>query len=151
MDKSEIARTLMGSFKRLHHTLFKNLFLGMATDMKPSPLFLMFRLQKAARDGKPGLRVSDIAASMGISVPGITQIVTGLEKEGLVQRDMDPSDRRAVLVSATEEGRKMMGPAYGRLENQFIGLIEHLGEKDSKKLMQLLNTLENYFEEKKQD
>ncbi|MDX3225634.1 MarR family winged helix-turn-helix transcriptional regulator [Streptomyces sp. ME19-01-6] len=42
-----------------------------------------------------------------VTQPAITQLVTRLERDGLVERRPDPSDGRAVLVHITEAGRQI--------------------------------------------
>lgn len=51
------------------------------------------------------LRMSKLAGWMAVDKSTMTTEIRRLEKAGLVSRQSDPSDRRAVLVSATEEGR----------------------------------------------
>jgi DNA-binding MarR family transcriptional regulator len=53
------------------------------------------------------MRLTDLTATEQISQPGITQLVTRLERDGLVERHPDPSDGRAVLVHITEAGRQI--------------------------------------------
>ena len=50
-------------------------------------------------------RLCDLYAPEGVTQPGMTQLVTRLEKDGLAQRNSDPADRRVVLVSITGAGR----------------------------------------------
>ncbi|WP_085067095.1 MarR family winged helix-turn-helix transcriptional regulator [Catenuloplanes japonicus] len=49
-------------------------------------------------------RLTELAICEGVSQPGMTQLVTRLEREGLARRTPDASDRRVVLVEATPEG-----------------------------------------------
>jgi DNA-binding MarR family transcriptional regulator len=49
-------------------------------------------------------RLTELAASEQVSQPAITQIVTKLEQDGLVERRPDPSDGRAILVHVTAKG-----------------------------------------------
>ena len=51
-----------------------------------------------------GSRITDLAASAGMSTPSMGQLVDELEKDGLVVRLPDPTDRRAKLVSLTPLG-----------------------------------------------
>jgi len=51
------------------------------------------------------LRMSKLASWMAVDKSTITTEIRRLEKAGLVTRRPDPSDRRAVLVTATDEGR----------------------------------------------
>ncbi|MEU2929478.1 MarR family transcriptional regulator [Streptomyces sp. NPDC007251] len=52
-------------------------------------------------------RLTDLAKTEQISQPGLTQLVTRLERDGLVERRPDPADGRAVLVHITDSGRKI--------------------------------------------
>jgi DNA-binding MarR family transcriptional regulator len=47
----------------------------------------------------------ELAESAGISAPTATRMVDGLLQRGLVTRIDDPVDRRAVVISLTEDGR----------------------------------------------
>ncbi|MDQ2951586.1 MAG: MarR family transcriptional regulator, partial [Chloroflexota bacterium] len=51
-------------------------------------------------------RAGQLAQQSKISPSTITEIVEGLETDGLVRRESDPSDRRAVRVALTAEGRR---------------------------------------------
>ena len=55
------------------------------------------------RDGGPQ-RITALAASEAVAQPTMTTLVGRLERDGLVTRDPDPGDARAVLVSLTPEG-----------------------------------------------
>ncbi|WP_369217341.1 MarR family winged helix-turn-helix transcriptional regulator, partial [Streptomyces flavofungini] len=61
-------------------------------------------LDALACDGAPK-RLTELIASEQLSQPGLTQLVQRLERDGLVVRESDPRDGRAVLVRLTEEGR----------------------------------------------
>ncbi|MGQ4420207.1 MarR family transcriptional regulator [Streptomyces sp. SAS_269] len=52
-------------------------------------------------------RLTELAKTEQISQPGLTQLVTRLERDGLVERRPDPTDGRAVLVHMTDSGRKI--------------------------------------------
>ncbi|MFH8407579.1 MarR family winged helix-turn-helix transcriptional regulator [Streptomyces sp. NPDC018019] len=53
------------------------------------------------------VRLTELTRAAPVSQPGITQLVTRLERDGLVERRPDPSDGRAVLVHITEAGRRV--------------------------------------------
>jgi DNA-binding MarR family transcriptional regulator len=69
--------------------------------------------------------MSTIAASHGISKQQMTPIVEGLEKQGLVQRRVNPKNRREVLVSATQKGESL----FRSLKKEAIGMW--MGKLDS--------------------
>ena len=51
------------------------------------------------------LTLGQLAAAEQVKPPTMTRIVTGLEKEGLVQRLGDVNDRRLTQIQATVKGR----------------------------------------------
>lgn len=55
--------------------------------------------------GEAGLRVKAIAGHLGVTQPTATDSVAALERKGLVSKQADASDARAVAVRATQAGR----------------------------------------------
>ncbi len=53
-------------------------------------------------------RLTDLANSEGGSQPGMTQLVTRLERDGLVCRTASSDNRRGVLVEVTDTGGELM-------------------------------------------
>lgn len=54
-----------------------------------------------------GIRVGEIAMSIGSAVPTTSRLVRRLETRGLVGAERDPSDRRATVVRLTPAGYRM--------------------------------------------
>lgn len=76
------------------------------------------------------LRVSRVAANLGIRVPSATEQIIKLEQAGLVSRRPDPTDSRAVLVQLTDKGRTAWEDAGRRRNQRVAALLEHLDEGD---------------------
>jgi DNA-binding MarR family transcriptional regulator len=58
----------------------------------------------ATLDRKGPRRITDLAASEGVTQPSVTALVTSLERAGFVERRSDPADRRVVMVTITDAG-----------------------------------------------
>lgn len=58
-------------------------------------------------------RMTDIARRELVSLPAASRMVASLEDLGLVERQPDPTDGRAVLISASPAGRAQMDVARG--------------------------------------
>jgi DNA-binding MarR family transcriptional regulator len=58
--------------------------------------------------GKSSLRVTDLAARLGIDPPAVTRKAQQLERLGLVSRTRDTGDARASLLQLTPAGRKVL-------------------------------------------
>jgi DNA-binding MarR family transcriptional regulator len=50
------------------------------------------------------VRMGDLSCALGVTARNITTIVDALEREGLLVRKPDPTDRRAILLELTEKG-----------------------------------------------
>lgn len=59
-------------------------------------------------DGGDTARVSELAASAGVSPSTATRILDALERREVVRRDRSAQDRRAVTVTLTEHGRRTL-------------------------------------------
>ena len=67
---------------------------------------------------------SDLAALTLRSTGGMTQIIDRLERDGLVRRMPDPSDRRRIVVRLTPKGRRLTAQAqqaYARERSRVLG------------------------------
>ncbi|WP_432923646.1 MarR family winged helix-turn-helix transcriptional regulator [Microbispora sp. CA-135349] len=76
-------------------------------------------LHTLAGDGPK--RLTELAGSEQVTQSAITQMVTKLEREGLVERHPDPSDGRAVLVRVTAAGAAIVD---GRRAERMARLAE---------------------------
>lgn len=63
-------------------------------------------LRLVAGAGGP-VRMGEIAARMGIVPRSATSLVAALEESELVERAIDPDNRRAILVRLTDRGREV--------------------------------------------
>ena len=53
-------------------------------------------------------RITDLATTEGVSQPSMTALVARLTAAGLVARSGDPTDRRVVVLSLTDEGAALL-------------------------------------------
>jgi DNA-binding MarR family transcriptional regulator len=77
--------------------------LGIAGDLSLTAATVVARL---VGDGPQ--RLTELAAGEGLSQPGMTQLVSRLERDGLVRRTASAGDRRGVLVAVTDAGAELV-------------------------------------------
>jgi DNA-binding MarR family transcriptional regulator len=70
------------------------------------PLSQMAVLGRVVRDGPD--TATGLAAAERVRAQSIALTIGHLESQGLVERASDPADRRRILVSATEDGRRLI-------------------------------------------
>jgi DNA-binding MarR family transcriptional regulator len=71
----------------------------------------------------------------------VTGITDGLEKEGLVIREIDPTDRRVFRVRLTAEGQKQFRRMALDHEQWIIALFDGMTMKHKNQLVELLGDL----------
>jgi DNA-binding MarR family transcriptional regulator len=108
-------------------------------------LIILVCVGEGAEANTIGLKVSEISNKLLIATPTATQQITALEAQGLVERRIDPVDRRVVRVQLTEKGAAITDEAKARLRGAFQGLVGYLGEEDSAQLAGLLERATTYF------
>ncbi|MFJ4210657.1 MarR family winged helix-turn-helix transcriptional regulator [Paenarthrobacter sp. NPDC089675] len=77
-----------------------------------------------------GLRVGDIARNLGIKVPSATEQIIKLERAGLVTRQPDPHDSRAVQVVTTKAGLAAVESANHRRNTMVAELLQGLTQAE---------------------
>jgi DNA-binding MarR family transcriptional regulator len=84
-------------------------------------------LLRLGRSPGGSLRMSDLAAQVGLSPSGLTRAVDRLERAGLVQRASCASDRRGAYALVTDQGREVLEAALPRhladIEEHFTGVL----------------------------
>jgi DNA-binding MarR family transcriptional regulator len=91
-------------------------------------------------------RQSVLAADFGMAPHSITDHVDALEREGLAERQPDPTDRRAKLVAITGAGETCLGVAFVTRERLLTQIFGALDEADRGTLLRLLNQLDQAIE-----
>lgn len=72
------------------------------------------------------LRMGELADRERVRMPTATNLVLRLERTGLVAREPDPDDRRAVLVDITVDGRRRLAQLIADRNNLLAGLLAQL-------------------------
>lgn len=143
-DINPVAQKLLEVFRQFHKVNWKR---SPIEGMKPSEIQIIFSIKRLAEPDSPGIKVSEISTFLKISTPTVTQLINGLVERGFVERTADQEDRRAVRVKLTESGEGAMAKAHGAFIKSFNGLVEYLGEEQSRELTNLLSKVFIYFSE----
>jgi DNA-binding MarR family transcriptional regulator len=87
------------------------------------------------------VRVSDLAAWQGVDKSTVTPQVHRLEERGVVVRHGDPDDRRAVLLTATDQGRQRLQEIDEAGARLFAVALDDWSEADRRTLAALMQRL----------
>jgi DNA-binding MarR family transcriptional regulator len=85
-----------------------------------------------------GLPCGEIANRMITRDPDITRLLDRLEKRGLAARSRESVDRRVVTARITQGGLDLLESMDEPLTKMLQGLLGHIGSKDLKVLIDLL-------------
>ena len=88
-----------------------------------------------------GLRMSALSRYLMVTGGNVTGLTDELEKDGMVQRDAEPGDRRSVRVALTPKGRKVFERMASEHEGWVVELFGGVAEAERHQLYDLLGRL----------
>jgi DNA-binding MarR family transcriptional regulator len=101
-------------------------------------------LARLVRDGPQ--RLTELANAEGISQPGMTQLATRLERDGLVRRTASSDDRRGVLVEVTGAGLELAGRRRAQRAEALQQMLGRLARQDQDAITTALPALARLIE-----
>lgn len=113
--------------------------------LRPNEIGLLYFLEHHLKSAPGGLTVSYISSKLSVTRSAITQLINRLEGQNYINKQTDSSDRRHVRVTMTKKAYNTLKTLQNMLANQTLGLVEYLGEKDTKELIRLLNKISDYY------
>ncbi|CAM2999904.1 MarR family winged helix-turn-helix transcriptional regulator [Prescottella defluvii] len=113
---------------------FTRLASALATDDHPRPWMRALSLLEE----QGAVRVSTFARLDRCSQPSATALLKRLGEQGLVSRESDPEDSRAVLVGITDDGRRWLTEARRAVA---ADLAPHFAHLDAAQLQRLAEGL----------
>jgi DNA-binding MarR family transcriptional regulator len=130
---------MLACTNRIENIVRQNLQAKFATTL---PRFdLMAQLERAPL----GLKMSELSQRMMVTGGNVTGITDGLEKEGLVVREMDTTDRRVFRVKLSAEGQRQFRRMAAEHEQWVIDLFEGMSMKHKNQLVDLLGDLKRHI------
>lgn len=89
--------------------------------------------------------VTELSTCTHTSPAAVTHLINSLEESGLIERQRASEDRRVVQIGLTERGFARAENLMGEAHSALSGLVEYLGEEDSKTLIRLMAKMIAYF------
>lgn len=90
----------------------------------------------------PMLSQADLAETLAIEPPNMTQIIDELLRAGLIERSRAKTDRRAYALSCTAEGVRLLAEASGDLTAHDRALVDGLSPDECAALIAALQGIE---------
>jgi DNA-binding MarR family transcriptional regulator len=92
-----------------------------------------------------GLRMSELSSRLMVTGGNVTGLTDSLEDEGLVARESDGADRRALRVKLTREGRRVFRAMATEHERWIAELFAGLSAREARSLAERLHTLKQHI------
>jgi DNA-binding MarR family transcriptional regulator len=86
-------------------------------------------------------RLTELAGAEGVSQPSMTALIARLADQGLVRRDADPHDGRAVVLTLTPAGGEVLAHRRAERTRQITGPLAGLSEDDVRRIAEALPAL----------
>lgn len=98
-----------------------------------------------AIDMEEARNMTSVARSLGVTTGTLTIAVNSLVKKGYVERVRSEADRRVVLVSLSEKGKKAYLHHRQFHEQMIEAIVEELSEEEQAVLEKALVKLDRFF------
>ncbi len=89
------------------------------------------------------VRLAELAAREAVAPPTLTRIVAALVDIGMVERQADPDDARAALVTSTPAGRDSLHAVREERTAFLVDRLHALPAEDRNRLPSLVQLLED--------
>lgn len=93
------------------------------------------------------VNISEISKNLSITPPSTTEFVKNLINKGYLEKHIDQNDKRFIEITLTDKGEKIVQELKEYFNSLFSGIIERLGYEKSELLLELLDTINIYFNE----
>jgi DNA-binding MarR family transcriptional regulator len=134
---SKVVMTLIATSHRLQRVFNTRLSSqARAVNLSGPRLRLLLAVEEEGR-----LRMGDLADDLGVTARTITSLVDALQREGLLSRLPDPTDRRATLLELTEKARTQFEQVRSLQMELGEELVAPLDTQQRRQLLDLLGRL----------
>lgn len=145
-NNNDLVNSLMKTFMEFKRLSFQNIMDN--PDLTHNQRFTLCILKKLSENDKVSL--STLRENLKLAPSTITPIVSSLEEQGYIKRNIDKADRRNIYIQITKNGKIYMDIAYKELYNKISEYIDYMGEKNTNDLIRLISKTTEYFKEKKE-
>lgn len=93
-------------------------------------------------DANPGINQGTVGRMLGIQRANMVAPVNELAERGWIDRQTDPSDRRAFILSLTAAGDTMFQRALAQIRTHEATVLSDIDARDRRQLIDLLTRIE---------
>lgn len=102
-------------------------------------LCLLYALQRIDKPALP----SELGDDLAVTRANISGLLRGLEKCGMIRRELDTADRRRIFVHLTEKGKKTLQKAWPIYEDTVHKVLQPLSFEEQTSLLSMLKKIDS--------
>jgi len=104
--------------------------------VKPAYLWSLISLWN-----EDALKVVDLGKRSGLEASTMSGLLDRMERDGLVTRVPDPSDRRVLRINLTDEGRRVRDPVIREVERLLSEMLDGISDDEIARTTNLLQRI----------
>lgn len=106
-----------------------------------SEFILMREVAENTREVYNPSALTEVREYLSVSKAAVSQMLNSLEKRGYILREIDPNNRRNIIVILTDEGRTAFEKKNQEFYDRFEMVIRGIGEKDVSQFIAMINKM----------
>lgn len=134
MDEEMLAKRLFRAFGTISHGPGREI-----RGVSEGEMAILGMLSAMGEPQAPG----DLAERLQLSSSRVANALRTLERKGFVTREINPADRRGIIVSITPEGDAFGKARYNEAVSGVRDLVTDLGEEDARELVRILERIQD--------
>ena len=146
MEKTnnELIEELLDGFMDLKKNNFHNFTnsVGLTHNEK----MVLFVLHHISKNNIVSLSV--LREKIRLAPSTITPIITMLEEKGLIERNIDKSDRRNIFLKISPKGVEKIDQVHKDVKDVMSKYITYMGQDDTKQVIRLISKTKEFFTRK---
>lgn len=115
--------------------------MGLLSSINPGLDYGSYLVLVAIHDAPDGIRASELAETFDVHKSTISRAVSSLERLGLVEREPDPEDGRAQLLTVPDDAAVRLKDFRRDVHQWFAGLLEGWTAEERTTLARLVKRL----------
>lgn len=116
----------------------------------PRPFFVRERLLVIADSYDGAVKQKTLVEELDVSPAAVSELVSKLERDEYVKREVDPDDKRATLIKLTDLGKARAAELADERNERFSKAFTALTDKEKDQLLKLLDKLTAEEEDKEE-
>lgn len=93
------------------------------------------------------MMMSELASTLGVSAAAVSQMISGFEKNGLLQRVHSSTDRRTVYIQVVPQAVEQFQDKMDIHTRRVKEYLDYLGQEDCEHLRDILMKTQRFMEE----